>query len=169
LVKVTAEDLAARFWPKVQTSEVEDCWPWSGATNQDGYGVFHIGKRALTPVGNRAAGAHRMAWWLTHGDPGEKWVLHRCDNPPCCNPAHLYLGDHEQNIRDMVQRGRLVTIRGEKHANAKLNDERVRITRRWSEMGKSLYPLAKRWGVTPTILYRVARGEAWLHVVPEDA
>ena len=89
----------ARFWPKVDRSGgLGACWPWTGATGDRGYGHFWDGARYRH--------ASRVAWILTHEDPGPLFVLHRCDNPPCCNPAHLFLGTHQDNMDDMTEKGR---------------------------------------------------------------
>lgn len=89
------------FWSKVAVGGPHDCWPARGGS------VGHQGHR-LIRVNGRALGAHVIAWCLAHQrmEQPTGWVLHRCDNPPCCNPAHLYEGDVRDNVRDMVARGR---------------------------------------------------------------
>lgn len=90
----------SRFWAKVDTAGgIDACWPWSGNRIAKGYGIFtHRG---------RNAGAHRTAYQYAVGQiPDGLWVLHRCDNPPCCNPAHLWLGTATDNNRDMIAKGR---------------------------------------------------------------
>lgn len=95
--------LAARFWPHVDRGDNEDaCWTWTRYCDDDGYGILCIG-----PARYRT---HRVAWSLTQGPiPPEALVLHRCDNPPCCNPAHLFLGDHSRNQADTAA-GRRRTV-----------------------------------------------------------
>jgi len=90
-----------RFWEKVDVSSgVGSCWPWTGARDPNGYGRFAIGK-------DRSDKASRIAFRLVHGSiPGGLYVLHDCDNPPCCNPAHLYAGTQRQNVHDAMRRGR---------------------------------------------------------------
>jgi len=81
-----------RFWSRVVRSE--GCWEWTGA-NVRGYGQISVG-------GRRRVYAHRASFELAHGPvPANKMVLHRCDNPPCCNPAHLYAGTAQDNTNDM--------------------------------------------------------------------
>lgn len=96
-----------RFWSKVDRSGGPDaCWPWTGGHDERGYGIFY-------PTGERKTRAHR--WLLGHlrGKPlidkprGIEDGCHRCDNPPCCNPAHLYVGTRKRNIADAVERSRL--------------------------------------------------------------
>ena len=92
-------DTATRFWPRVQ--KADGCWPWIASIGTDGYGKFW--------VRGRTTHAHRVAWELTHGqipDDDPRLVCHHCDNPPCCNPAHLFLGTHSENAQDMVRKGR---------------------------------------------------------------
>lgn len=88
--------LADKFWSKVRKSDA--CWEWSGSRNGQGYGLFWNGKRNI--------GAHRFAWMLMHGDPGQMNVCHKCDNPPCVRPDHLFLGTTADNVRDMWVKGR---------------------------------------------------------------
>ena len=93
-----------RFWSKVDRSGGPDaCWPWMAARNEHGYGVMRIEGRNVR--------AHRVSLTLAAGksDPGPSVkVLHSCDNPPCCNPAHLRYGTQGDNIRDAIERGRRV-------------------------------------------------------------
>jgi uncharacterized protein YjiS (DUF1127 family) len=90
---------AELFWSKVKRGGPDECWPWLAATNEKGYGVVG-GKDGTTK-------ANRVAWKLTNGPiPDGKCVLHRCDNPPCCNPGHLFTGTRGDNNRDMHAKGR---------------------------------------------------------------
>lgn len=110
------------------TDKSGDCWVWTGATNPQGYGKV--------VVDGRLCGAHRIAWELEHGPiPEGKLVLHRCDNPPCIRPSHLFLGTHADNHKDMLGKGRSPHVgvdrpprnyaRGENHPYAKLTDAQV--------------------------------------------
>lgn len=89
-----------RFWPRLdQSGGPEACWPWTGSRTRTGYGKCSVDGRHVA--------AHRLAWQLTNGPiPDGLHVLHRCDNPPCCNPGHLFLGTHTDNVRDMLAKGR---------------------------------------------------------------
>ncbi len=93
--------LPKRFWEKVKRSTGTACWEWMGATDSKGYGQFKLPERA-SPVN-----ASRVAYWLSTGVwPGESQVCHKCDNPPCENPSHLFLGTRSDNMQDMVAKGR---------------------------------------------------------------
>jgi hypothetical protein len=89
-----------RFWGRVDKSAGPDaCWPWTGSRRGGGYG--------RVTVNGRSTSASRVAYELTHGTiPDGKHVCHTCDNPPCCNPAHLWVGTPADNTRDMLSKGR---------------------------------------------------------------
>jgi hypothetical protein len=89
--------MPVRFWAKV--SKGDGCWIWTGSRNPKGYGRLN--------TGNRVRLAHAISWELSHGAvPDGLWVLHRCDNPPCVRPDHLWLGTAADNTADMVAKGR---------------------------------------------------------------
>lgn len=91
--------LPEHFWAKVSPEPNSGCWLWTGCVNARGYGrfgVYHQGTHL----------AHRHAYAVLVASPGEFFVCHRCDTPACCNPAHLFLGEHQDNVADMVAKGR---------------------------------------------------------------
>lgn len=94
----TAEADRRRFWAKVDRRN-GGCWPWTGrAKFHDGRGRFLLNGRAVI--------ASRVAWAIANGREPDGWVIHSCDYPPCCNPAHLSLGTPADNVRDMMERRR---------------------------------------------------------------
>lgn len=157
--------LRERFEGKYLVNAASGCWHWIGATREKGYGVINEGGEG------RALAAHRVSFELHVGPiPEGKWVLHRCDNPPCVNPAHLFLGDALANVRDMDAKGRRVSVprfgprdpaqvlRHERHPAAKLTAAQVRDIR--SSMAKGT-DLAQRYGIDKTTVSRVRRGQTW--------
>lgn len=94
--------IEVRFWRRVQKREPQDCWHWTGVTNNTGYGQIGRGGR-----NGGMALAHRVAYAIANGGvPADLCVLHTCDNPICVNPAHLRLGTHDENMKDMAAKGR---------------------------------------------------------------
>jgi len=150
-----------RFWSLVDTSDGPDaCWPWTGNRNKYGYGVISLfldGKATLTI-------ASRWAYFLIYGvRPGKQWVLHTCDNPPCCNPRHLYLGTPAQNSTDMVRRGR--SARGLMKKDTKLSDDAVREIRALYAAGELTHQeIADRYHIHRNSVWRIAAGRRRYHV-----
>lgn len=141
-------------WMLRHSKRVGDCLVWQRATNEDGYGILWNAGRGVR--------AHQVAWELTFGlIPAHLCVCHSCDNRPCIEPTHLWLGTQPENIADMIAKGRLVIPRGEHNGNAKLNDDAVRIIR---SSGRSDSELAGFLGGTPAAIWFVRRGLNWRHV-----
>lgn len=139
-----------RFWSYVDKSG--DCWLWLAAKNKYGYGKF-------SPAGV----AHRFSYELHFGEiPDGMFVCHRCDNPPCVRPDHLFLGTPADNTADMISKKRHRF--GESHGNAKLTDAVVRDIRAMRDDGYSFYAIAERFGVNRSTVARATRN-LWQHVV----
>lgn len=161
--------LADRFWQHVDKAGPDECWPWTARCTDKGYGQF-----VLYPPDapkKRTVAAHRLAYELTHG-PLVNWGLHGCNNPPCCNPAHIYDGTPSQNAVDSVVAGTSAVLRpdhpkarGERAGNAKLTDDAVRdIRRRYAAGGISQQQLADEYGVNQTKISAVVHRRTWRHV-----
>lgn len=96
-----------RFWSHVAFAGSDECWEWKASRHRLGYGNFRIGGKKL----GKSAIAHRFAFASFHGREPKGQILHSCDNPPCCNPAHLSEGSMEENMAQMAARGRNRTPR----------------------------------------------------------
>lgn len=170
LPELTDSDLA-RFFSKVPAGLPSNiCWEWLGSRDtKRGYGIFHTWKK-LVPKGRilRPIRASRVMYFLHYRkDPGHLLVLHSCDHPPCVNPAHLFLGDVQDNSDDMVAKGR--ADRGEARYNAKLTEDLVMELRNRlaiGETGYTILPDMRRRGlpVNREALHRIRHGLAWKHV-----
>lgn len=151
-----------RFWSHVSIGSPHECWLWNGGKRSDKsrYGSFKIASH-VTVAASRVA--HAIA---TGEDPGQMLVLHSCDNPPCCNPAHLWLGTNADNTADKLQKGRARTgdQRGTKNGNARLDEAKV--TAIWQDIqaGKSNTAIAAKHGMTHSLISRIRLGLTWRHV-----
>lgn len=154
---------AARFWAKVTRRSEAECWPWTASVWRSGYGQFRI----QLPGGEgkqRNVGAHRAAWALSHGPiPAGASVLHRCDNRTCCNPAHLFLGDHAANMRDAAAKGRLSVPRPSRQ---RLSDEQIADVVALVQGGMKRYRVAELYGVTKAYVGMVVSGKRRRHRAP---
>lgn len=150
-----------RFWPKVDTSGgPTECWEWQAYRARSGYGSIGLSEHGTIT-------AHRVSYELHHGPiPPGMFVCHRCDNPPCVNPGHLFLGTPKDNSHDARDKGRLVMpdVRGEKAPSARLTEEDVIAIRRERRNGVTLSTLAERYGVTIQAISYAARGITWGHI-----
>lgn len=150
-------ETVARFWAKVDKRGPDECWGWLGL-KRGGYGRFKA-------VGGKVI-ASRVAYALVKGAiPLGLCVCHSCDNPACCNPAHLFLGSHGENARDRDAKGRQAS--GERCALSKLKDADVRWAR-WEREhnGTSYAAIARKLGVTAPNVSAICTGKTWKHVLP---
>jgi hypothetical protein len=131
-----------RFFEKVVISE-GGCWLWQASGDRDGYGIVQWGDRLQR--------AHRVAYALSYGDPGASYVLHTCDTPACVNPAHLRLGDHADNMADMVAKGR--------HGSLKYSPETVARVFTLAADGLSHRQIANDTGISKGHVGKLLRGE----------
>lgn len=146
------------FLNKVEKTPT-DCWGWSGILHR-GYAAFYFGR------GNHFL-AHRFSYEIHCGEiPPGYFVCHRCDNPACTNPDHLFLGTHRDNMIDCIEKGRhgrgSGNVRGEKNGMALLTNNAVRAIRVSREPRKVL---AARYGVSEGCICHVRYGKTWKHVI----
>lgn len=140
------------FWGRVRIAGPDECWMWTGYKNNMGYGQY-----AVFP--NPPQGSHRIAYALKNGGiPAGINVCHKCDNPLCCNPTHLFLGSQKDNIRDMGAKGRHAT--GPRNGNSKMSPETIAAIRSdYANGGISLKGLGRKHGCSDTWIARIVRGE----------
>jgi HNH endonuclease len=142
-----------RFWSRAVEDE-NGCWVWARGRHHDGYGAFfYEGQRVY---------AHRLAWQLARGEiPKGLLVLHRCDNPPCINPKHLFLGTRRDNALDRDKKGRNVTSSGEKNGSAKLSESDVVKILEGLSQGETRRALARRFDISPSMVTNIYSRKNW--------
>jgi hypothetical protein len=161
------EKVGNRFWNKVSRPNDTACWEWTGCKGTAGYGSFAVDGKTVR--------AHRMAYQLAFGEiPAGMLICHKCDNPPCCNPRHLFAGTSSDNVRDAVQKGRHVRpdrdedavnhVRGERSHLAKLGPSDVLAIRERSRKGERFVPLAAEYNVDRTLIGMIVRRQIWKHI-----
>jgi hypothetical protein len=143
-IQISPDDVA-RFFSKITVTD--GCWLWAAGTNGHGYGTFSFGHHNI--------GSHRVAWAMFYGDLDiETRILHRCDNPACVRPSHLFAGTQLDNMRDMSAKGRRAT--GERHGSAKLTDAQVaEIRLRFNAGGVPQKSLAIEYSVSQSHIHRI--------------
>jgi hypothetical protein len=146
---IARRQLVDRFWSKIKVGKPDECWEWQAATNKRGYGHFKWNGKVKY--------SHRMSWILHNGKiPKGLFVCHTCDNPKCVNPAHLFLGTNQDNMDDMVNKGR---------ASIKLTSDKVtEIRKRYATGNETYRGLADEYGVVYGMIGFIVRGENWKHI-----
>lgn len=151
-------DFKVRFWSKVNKSA--GCWLFTSSLNRLGYGTICYGGKVQK--------AHRVSWQIHFGEiPENQCVLHKCDVRNCVNPAHLFLGTQQENIADMVQKGRNFSpgLNGMKNPGSKLSDDKVKAIRAlYAEQTLSQHKLATMFKVSPMTINRVVNEKLWRQV-----
>ncbi len=152
---------AWRFWAKVdKDGPIQDhmttpCWLWAASRTDRGYGRF-------TKAGpQKIILAHRVAYFLTHGQWPLPMCLHHCDNPPCVNPSHLYAGTSQDNVHDCQQRGRANTPRGSQQGHSKISESDVLHIRQLFAEGKDVNTIQQIYNLFPSHLHQIKRRVTW--------
>lgn len=151
------EQMVAQFWKRVDKSGGADaCWVWTGGREGGGYGQLSFRGTWVK--------AHRLSWEIHNGfPPGALCTLHRCDNPPCVNPAHLFLGTRADNNRDKAEKGR--ACKGERSVRSKLTDKAVREIRAMLAGGATTRATAAHFGIrNHGLMSQIRHGKRWGHV-----
>ena len=160
-----------RVWSKVDVLGEDDCWEWKAGGRGVGYGAIKYNGRTID--------SHRMAWFITHGYFPDLLVCHSCDNRLCCNPNHLFLGTHQDNVDDMVKKGRQAIgetsgakqhpesiLRGEDNGQSKLTNFDVLEIRRLYKTGNyTERHLGKLYKTTCSNIHRIINRQAWKHIL----
>lgn len=150
----------AIFWGRVARGAPHVCWEWQAGKTDRGYGLFRWdGRNQRT---------HRIAFFLTHGRWPEPEGCHTCDNPSCCNPAHIFEGTQADNMQDKQQKGRAVGARGSQSGKAKLTEWAVcAIMARWLQ-GTPKKQIAREFNVSDFCIRSIISGRTWSHLWETD-
>lgn len=140
------------FFDKCIPEPNSGCWIWLGSLS----GYFGYGK---LQIDNKSKLAHRYSWEIHNGHPGKMYVLHRCDNPYCVNPDHLFLGTHATNIADMVSKNR--QRRGITANGVKLSEADILCIR---EDKRSIKLIGAHYGISEGHVYKIKAKERWKHL-----
>jgi hypothetical protein len=151
--------LAYRFWSNVNIKKPDDCWEWQSGMFSNGYGQFRVGKKKFK--------AHRFSY-LLHNNilPKGKIICHRCDNPKCCNPKHLFAGTHKDNAddRDAKGRGAYKNCKpqpGMKNGSSKLRPNQVLTAIMLMDSGLHTTTIARAFGISNSQARNIKYGRSW--------
>lgn len=155
------ESIEKKFW-KYVTKDSSGCWLWKGQVNELGYGLLTHGYPK-----NKAYRASRVSWMLHNGGEmpsRETFVCHKCDNPSCVNPEHLFLGTQDDNMKDAARKGRVK--KGELHHRVKFTEDVVKLARRLYDSGVAMSEIHQRLNIDVKYqaVVKVCKRMRWRHV-----
>ncbi len=148
-----------RFWPNVDKRGPDECWNWTASRQGTNamYGVVFMNGRKV--------GAHRVSWILNNGEiPEGLEVCHKCDNPLCCNPAHLWLGTHQQNMHDRTAKKRNNSPTGSRNFNCRLKESDIPKILHLKKQGVSDINIGNKFGVSGPTINGIVKGWRWKQV-----
>ena len=153
--KMTGLELEQAFYSMISAEPMSGCWLWMGNATKNGYGVIAQNY------------AHRLSYAMHNGEIGNLHVLHRCDNPGCVNPKHLFLGTQQDNNADKLKKGRASggSMKGTEHHQAKLNDQNVIQIRERYKHGENQTQLAKAFSISQGTVWSIVNRKTWAHIV----
>lgn len=155
-----------RFWSKVIISLSDECWPWTaGCRTKKGYGTIKVDSKHID--------AHRFSWMMANNRydlTSKDFICHKCDNPSCVNPSHLFLGNAQINAQDAYDKGRLIMPttsrykKGNKASNSVLSDQQVLDIRKGLSNGGSVGEVAKLFNISTYKVSDIRRGKSYMNV-----
>lgn len=156
---VRTEGVCVRFWKNVEIRGKKECWPWTGRLDKHGYGRLSVGK---TPkLAARIAVEIKIQRKLEKGE----CALHKCDNPRCVNPKHLWVGTQGDNMRDKEEKGRGNYAKGEKASNNRFTESDIRTMRNLYASGRfKLVEIARKFQTVGPVVSMIVHRKRWKHI-----
>lgn len=157
-------DMRTVFYSKI-TKDASGCWLWNGVLDKKGYGRIFVNRKRYF--------AHRLSWIVHNGEiPQGMYILHKCDNPTCVNPDHLFIGTQKDNVDDCIEKGRrkhvaesLCRIYGSKNGGARLTENDVIEIKKRLSVGEQQKRLAIEYGVGRATIWDIAHGKTWSNFI----
>jgi hypothetical protein len=138
--------------------KLDGCWVFTGSLDKDGYGVFNYGR-------GKQVRAHRMSYeFYISQIPKGYLVCHKCDNPSCINPSHLFLGSHKDNTQDMIKKDRKICLKGSKHHYSKITETDVLAIRQKRLLGLKLKNIGNEFAISFQTVSSICKGKTWKHI-----
>lgn len=154
------EKALQRFWKKV--NKTDSCWLWTGTKTFGGYGRIRRSKGPNDDRRGKLMMATRFIYEQMNGPVSKNlFILHRCDNPPCVRPDHLFAGTKKENRQDSILKGRAAVLRGENNPRAKLNMDQVLAIRSAVRSGEAQKDIAPRYGISSSQVSKIVIGTSW--------